>query len=210
MDDFTFSSSPFASVNPNGGVDYEAMNRGVTPRFFIALADDPKATEEAGAPRKREEERVMLIVAGDELNRAVHPVSASIIERFPREYEAWKTTRKEMTIVGTRLEDWPPIPALLVAEYRATGIFSVENLRDASDGNISRLRDGRTWRDKAAAWLKAQEDGKVPMQLAAQKQRLEDEVASLKAQLAELAARFDDDGGEAPKRGPGRPRKEAA
>lgn len=194
----------FASVGDHGVVDYTAMNKGVTPIFFVEPIPDDKATEESGAVRMREQEMVRIVVAGDMLNVATSPVTAEVKERFATQYEVWKTKRIEQHIEGTPLKNWPMIPAIRVAEFNAAGVFSVENLADVSDGNINRLVDGRVWREKATAWLKSAKDNGAAAKYAADNERLRNDIAEMRKEIEELRADREE------KRGPGRPRKDAA
>ena len=123
-DDFGVST-PFATVNGGFGVDYAEMNKGVQPIFFTEPVHDAKASEEAGHPRFREEERVRLIIAGDQFNQPVHPVDDAIKERFSVQYEKWKLTHKGMHIEGTPIREWPLLSKVQIAEFEAAKIFSI-------------------------------------------------------------------------------------
>lgn len=193
----------FASVGDGGMVDYTEMNKGVTPIFFVEPMPDDKATEAAGAIRMHEQEIVRIVVAGDMLNVATHPVTEEIKRRFATQYDAWKARRVEQHIEGTPLKNWPMIPAIRIAEFNSLNIFSVEHLAAVSDTNIHKLADGRTWRAKAQAWLDSAKDNGAAAKYAADNERLKEEIAELRKQVAELAENQE-------KRGPGRPRKEAA
>lgn len=207
MDDFGVSS-PFATVNDNGGIDYTEVNKGVTPVFFIEPVPDEKATEAAGAVRMFEQEMVRIHVAGDMLNVHTSPVLAEHKERFAVQYAAWKTKRVGRHIEGTPLKNWPMIPAIRIAEFEAMGIFSVENLSAVSDVNIVKLQDGRVWREKATAWLKVAKDSGLSVKQAAEIERQNVTIEEMRKEIAELSARVND--GEPERRKPGRPRKEAA
>lgn len=203
------SAHQFASIGDNGVVDYTAMNKGVTPIFFVEPIPDDKATEEAGAVRMREQEMVRIVVAGDMLNVATSPITEEIKQRFSVQYEQWKTKRIEHHIEGTPLKNWPLIPAIRVAEFTSIGVFSVENLRDISDSNISKLQDGRVWREKATAWLLSAKEHGAAAKYAAEAERLRDDNKELHAKMDAMAKQLAELTGEE-KRGPGRPRKEAA
>jgi hypothetical protein len=205
MDEFG-QASPFADITQTG-IDYAAMNKGITPIFFIEPVPDEKATEAAGAVRMREQEMVRIHVAGDMLNVHCSPVLAEHKERFAVQYEAWQTKRTARHIEGTPLKNWPMIPALRIAEFEAMGIFSVENLRDTSDNNIQKLQDGRIWREKAKGWLESAEKNGASAKFAAENERLRNDIEEMRKQIAELSAQISK---EPEKRGPGRPRKEEA
>jgi hypothetical protein len=205
MDDLGSAySHTFANVG-NTGIDYTEMNKGVTPIFFVEPVPDEKKTEEAGCVRMRELECVRIVVAGDMLNVATSPVTEEIKQRFATQYDAWKAKRQEMHIEGTPLRSWPLIPAIRLAEFTSLNIHSVENLAAVSDSNIHKLADGRIWREKAKAWLESAKDHGAAAKYAAENERLRESIDELKKQVAELAAAQHEE-----KRGPGRPRKDAA
>jgi hypothetical protein len=199
---------PFADIGQGGNVDYAAMNKGITPVFFIEPVPDEKATEAAGAVRMREQEMVRIHVAGDMLNVHCSPVLAEHKERFAVQYEAWQTKRQAKHIVGTPLKNWPMITTIRIAEFEAMGIFSVENLRDTSDTNIQKLADGRIWREKASAWLESAEKNGVAAKFAAENERLRDDMEEMRKQIADLSAQIAKEPEQ--RRGPGRPRKDEA
>jgi hypothetical protein len=199
------SAHQFANVGDNGMVDFTAMNKGVTPIFFIEPIPDDKATEESGAVRMREQEMVRIVVAGDMLNVATSPVTEELKVRFAIQYEAWKQKRVELHIEGTPLKNWPMIPAIRIAEFNAVGVFSVENLSDVADTNLSRLVDGRVWREKAIAWLKSAKDNGAAAKYAAENERLRTDMTEMQKKIDELVAAQAEE-----RRGPGRPRKDAA
>lgn len=199
------SAHQFANVGDNGQVDFTAMNKGVTPIFFIEPIPDDKATEESGAVRMREQEMVRIVVAGDMLNVATSPVTEELKVRFAIQYEAWKQKRIDLHIEGTPLKNWPMIPAIRIAEFNAVGIFSVENLSVVADSNLGRLVDGRVWREKAIAWLASAKDNGAAAKYAAENERLRNDMTEMQKKIDDLTALVNEE-----KRGPGRPRKEAA
>ena len=162
---------------------------------------DNAASETAGAPRFREEERVRLIIAGDMFNQPVHPVDEAIKERFSAAYKAFKDSKVERHVEGTLLREWPQLSRIQIAELEALGIYSVESLRDISDSNVNRIPDGRIWREKAKAWLDQAKDGAAATRYAAENERLREKLEALEKRLAEVES-------AEPRRGPGRPRKD--
>lgn len=202
------SAHQFANVGDNGQVDFTAMNKGVTPIFFIEPIPDDKATEESGAIKFREQEMVRIMVAGDMLNVMHSPVTDELKARFADAYAAFKQKRIDLHIEGTPLKNWPMIPAIRIAEFNAVNIYSVENLADVADTNLGRLVDGRIWREKATAWLASAKDNGAAAKYAAEAERLRDDNKELHGKIDALTAQVAELTGE--RRGPGRPRKDAA
>jgi hypothetical protein len=201
----------FATIGKNGaGAKYAEMNKGITPLFFVEELPDDAATEKAGTLKVREQECVRLIIAGDMLSAAVHPVTREIKERFADAYDRWKRTRSNDHIEGTPLSAWPLASRGFIMELNAINIRSVEDLSGVADTNIQRITDGRVWRAKALAWLKTNKEAGASAKYAADFERVTVENADLKDQIAKLAGRLSSlEAEHETKRGPGRPRNAA-
>jgi hypothetical protein len=178
--------STFAAINPFGGVDYAPHNKGVTPVFFVEPILDPAATEKEGRTIYREKERVRIYIAGDPLSAATHPVDATIIARFPEQYNSWKSKKSGSHIVGMPLSRWPMATPGLIKELEFLNIYSVEDLAAVSDGNIQNVTDGRAIREKAVAWLASAKDGAAAMRYAAENARLREEMAELRKAILSM------------------------
>ena len=190
-DELGAPGAPMADIN-GMGMNYVEMNKGVTPVFFLEPVQDFGASEREGRPIFVERERVRIIVAGDMLTAAVSPVTPEIKDRFSEAYARWQTNRTERHIDGTPLAQWPLVTPVQIKEFEALNIFSIEGLASVSDGNIARLPDGRAWRERAKAWLAQAKDGAVAAKYAAENERLRSEQDEMKRQIADLAARLDD------------------
>lgn len=219
MFDTLAPASPFADVNDFGGVDFEAMNKGVTPIFYVEPVQDMAATEKAGALRMQEMEMVRIVVAGDNLSVAAAPVDAGVKARFADQYERWCRNRQDNHIDGTPLRHWPLLSPAQVIELKALNIESVEQLAGVADTFITKINDGRVWRAKALAWLQSAQDNGAAARFAAENERLRNElerqsetVQALSDRLAQLEQEAAPRAGEVDlpvRRGPGRPRAAA-
>ena len=124
-------------------------------------------------------------------------------------YEAWKKGQ-DVPADGTPLDAWSALSKTQAKAFRDAGFAAVEHIALIEDAQIAKVRlpDVRRIRDLARAYVAHRENNAaVEASLAAQA----GEIEALKQQLAEATAalqRLADDGeGEAPRRGPGRPRK---
>jgi hypothetical protein len=198
--------TPFANIG--GEVDFEAMNKGITPIFFIQPVHDQGESDRSGAPRFQNMEHVRLMVAGDQMNIPVLPVDETIRQRFAVQYARWKANRDDKHFDGTPLKEWPLLSPAQIAEFNANNILSVEQLAEIADTYVTRLHDGRVWRKKAQDFLKLAKDSGVVMQQAAKIENLEEKVAELTKTILDLSARVGKDEEEPARRGPGRPRRE--
>jgi hypothetical protein len=110
-------------------------------------------------------------------------------------YQAWKSG-SQMPETGTPLTAWPGLNEAEIEAFNRAGIRSVEDVAEMGDGLLSKVQlpGVREHRAQARKFLEM-----------ADKAHALDRIAELEAKLAELAAAQ-----EAPKRGPGRPRKAEA
>lgn len=176
----------------------------IRPRFFIKAVQMKAESEKAGRPIFVDREFVEQIIPGDSRTLKVDEVKDEHRMRWPAQYEAFKRGQ-EQPLHGTPLEQWPALSASQVAELKALKVMSVEDLANLNESFLANIGMGaRELQTKAKAFL-AHAAGTADVQrMQAELSRRDDEIADLKRQIAELANRFDE------KRGPGRPRKEAA
>jgi hypothetical protein len=186
-DEFGFVSTPNVTFGLDGSTHTAAMNHGITPVFFLDPVINPKKSAEAGRPIAEDVEKVRLFIAGDPYMQPVHPVDQSQIDRFPEAYRAFKEKR-EMHIEGTPLRQWNALTPADVVGFEALKIFSVEALAQIPDSLLQKHFGLREMREKAKAYLAVSKDSAAAVQYAAENVRLNDEIAELKRQQAELGA----------------------
>lgn len=197
-DDFG-TPTAFANFGP-GSPQYVANNDGVFPEFELEAILDEAATEEKGTPVFRDLEIVRIRIAGDVLSVATSIVDSGVKKRFPREYARWKEGITSRQIEGTPITEWPPLSRAQARMFEGGNIFTVEALAVVSDANIERIPDGRTWRQKAIAWLAAAKDGAAASRYAAENERLRDQIAALQKQFDEFAEQATRPDGDAAQR----------
>lgn len=106
----------------------------------------------------------------------------TFVDQFLSNEEAGKLS-------GTPLSEWPEISRSLAATLKAAGIHTVEALANIGDTRLTLVGpDGRTWREKANAFLEAAKDASYATGLAADVQHLREELADKNRQVEELAA----------------------
>lgn len=123
-------------------------------------------------------------------------------------YEAWQRGN-ESPVTGTPLAAWSGVSPELAAVLKTRDILTVEDIRDMTEAQMEKsgVPGMRTLRDQARAWDASKDTRKTEIAL----NGLQDENAALRAQMEEMKAMMASlagDGAE-PKRGPGRPKKEA-
>jgi hypothetical protein len=187
---------------PDAPIDWTMHNKGITPIFSIepvSLFEADGKTPRLGADGKSsiDMEFVTIVIAGDGLAEASHPVDDLIKERFEDEYKAWKEGR-EAAHQGHTVEEWPAIfsrrhgdlpPPKLIAELHANNIFTVEGLAALADVNLHSIHHGRELREKAIAWLADKEGHAVTDELAKQNAAMQVELEAIRRQMAMAAAR---------------------
>lgn len=124
-------------------------------------------------------------------------------QRFPRQWAAFNAGNATAQS-GTPVEVWPLVDVAQVANLKAMGVFSVEQIAALSDTQIQPLAPhGFAMRDQARAWLKSAADGAVVTKQAKEMDDMRREISDLRAQMR----------GDAPppvqKNKGGRPRKHA-
>ena len=105
---------------------------------------------------------------------------------FIKDFE--KNEEADANLTGTPLKEWSEISRTMAASLKASNIFSVEALSELSDEKLSVVGpDGRSWREKAKAFLAASKDSSYATQLAAELARRDDEISSLRDELKKLS-----------------------
>lgn len=133
---------------------------------------------------------VQIRIPGDKLLVQDTPVRMDHKQRFPDLWRAYVASKSEQgtEATGTPLEMAPFLNAAQVEELKYQRIRTVEQLASVSDGALSSLGMGmRQHRDKAQAWLEAAKGAAPALQAKAEAEAARQEVAVLKAQLAEMA-----------------------
>lgn len=124
----------------------------------------------------------------EEMNRT-EPLLGMQYEQFKefiKDFE--KNEEADANLTGTPLKEWSEISRTMAASLKASNIFSVEALSELPDEKLSVVGpDGRSWREKAKAYLAAAKDSGYVTQLAAELARRDDELASLRAELQKLS-----------------------
>lgn len=133
---------------------------------------------------------------------------------FRAQFEAFKQGH-ELPREGTPIKTWAMCSREAATRLIAGGITTVEDLAEFPDSNLNVIgMDGRYLRDMARGWInEAKDKGANAKALADANVKigtLEETVKRQAERMERLEARLEDRETDEPKRGPGRPRKEAA
>jgi hypothetical protein len=109
-------------------------------------------------------------------------------ERFPRQWQQFQNKNVEVKD-GLPLEQCPFLPKAEVMGFKASGVFTVEQLAGVPDSALHNFgMTGRKYRDMAIAYMDRAEKNKDISALVSENAHLRSEMAALKAQFAEFSA----------------------
>lgn len=172
------------------GADVQSVNKdndGIFPQFSIRAVPDGAASTREGRAMFKEVEWVDILIAGDKTTCRSTAVTDEHRKRFAKHYLAWKEG-KELAASGTPLEHWPLMTVAQVEEFKALRIKTVEQLAEMSDANLHAIgMGGRTWREKAQAFLKAAKDTSAAQAYAQENELLKGRLTQLETMLENLS-----------------------
>jgi hypothetical protein len=160
------------------------------PTFYIEAVEDRPASEAEGRPIFKDVEYVRIMIAGDQKTEVVKKVTDAVRNQYGNEYRHWQAT-KQQSVTGTPIEQWPAAGASFVKTCKVLNVNTVEALADLPDAALQRIGMGsRDMQARARAFLLAAKDNAATEKLAAENNRLVDEIELLKRQIADMGARF--------------------
>jgi len=172
--------------NPNFGDDKLGV------MFYTRVVEDERATREQGRKVFVEKEYVKVMVPGDRLNVIDRPVQRTGTTptddtlRFARQYERFKAREEQKAVEGTPIHLWPGVPAAIAEELKYQNCFTVEQLAEMSDANLSKFPKGHELKAKAKAFVAAVKDQEQVNKLQAALDERDNRIATLENELKEL------------------------
>lgn len=171
----------------------------VVPYFKHASELDEAASKKAGRPIYRDVELVDIRIAGDryhqptkkahEFWKHVDGIAMTYAMRWPEQYKRFKESTEQVAH-GTPLTELPFLTEARRGELRALRVYTAEALAAIDGTNLKALGiDGRRMKEQAQAYLDAAASGAGVAAMA-------DELAVLRARVAELE-KAEGDGGAA-------------
>lgn len=101
-----------------------------------------------------------------------------------------KNEEIDSSLAGTPLNQWPEMNRSLIAQLKAAGVFTVDALAGLPDTKLNIVGpDGRTWREKAKAYIENAKNGAYATELAAKLETVNTDLASSQQREQALAAR---------------------
>lgn len=147
-------------------------------QFYMGVTPDQEQTKLQGRPIFRDEEYIRILNSKD--NIIDRPIRITDKQRWPRAYQAWKSTgESEPGNIGTRLEHWPQMSRAQAEEYRYFKIYTVEQLATLPDTQCQKIMGAVKLRQLAQAYVDAAKGG-VPLI------KMQEELAKRDGTIAEL------------------------
>ena len=161
--------------------------------FYVEKEQNNFRSEQEGRAVYDDVEYIRIVTPGDTRSEVVRAATEQHKREYAPQYAAFKAG-VELAPQGSPLEHWPPMSPALIANLKALGVHTVEQLSEVSDGNLMNLgHGGRGLRDRAKAWLEQADGGKPIDRLLADNERLRQEaevrdgtIAAMQAQLSKM------------------------
>lgn len=173
---------PLATLDNSQSVNLYASDHKLFVSFYTKPVLNPIKSTEAGRQVFDEVDYIRIVTPGSLLSIIDTPVdTGNYMQRFGDKYDKWKSGQAEL-ISGTPLESFPWLlgRVAVVAELKALGIHTVEQLATLPDSAMHNMMGGIELRKRAAEWLD-QTTGTD-----AQVARMSKENDDLKAQMAAM------------------------
>ena len=169
--------------NPDSRLNVKFYQRAISNEFKSALE---------GRPIMEMADFVLIEVPGDNLTVIDTFAADEHKKRFPIQWARYQNEKTDGDIEGTLLHDWPVLNAASAAELKHFKFYTVEQIAQASDAQLNTLgmaagMSPLALRDKAKAFLSSAKGSALVQQQADELRKRDEELAAVKAQLAELA-----------------------
>lgn len=162
---------------------YQETKNGTIIIFFEKEEKDAKATLESGTPKYKMVPWIIKEIPGDNLVKIERKVRDSDKDEFPALWD--KFIKKQATpLEGMPLDHWAGINRAQVAEFKALGIYTIENFLDMPEGHGHKIMGFHDLRKKARAFMAASADSAALEKSQAQNDALQKQIDELKAMIA--------------------------
>jgi len=168
--------------NPDSRLNVKFYQRAVENEFKSALE---------GRPIMEMRDFIIIEVPGDNLTVIDTFAVDENKKRFPVQWARYQNEKTDGDVEGTLLHDWPILNAAIAAELKHFKFYTVEQIALASDAQLNTLgmvagMSPLGLRDKAKAFLSSAKGSALVQQQADELRKRDEELAAIKAQLAEL------------------------
>lgn len=180
----------------DGFFDPAPMNNGRGPRpllrFYTEPVEQTALSAQEGRPVYKDVDYVGITNPGsrDEVV-LVAEKKAKTDEYVAWAYKKWKATQ-EQVVDGTPVETVPFLGKAVVLELKAINIHTLEQLALAPEPALQRMMGLRDLKKKAEAYIAAAKDSALVSKMQHELNQRDNEIAAMKAQIAQMSARFDE------------------
>ena len=196
-------------------------DHGLAVRFYLREEENNYKSSVEGRPIYDSVDFIRIQIPGDSTTVIEAPVNEDHKGRFPLEWARYLNEKAEggrESFSGTPLTEWTSVTRAQAMELRHYGYYTVEQVAQASDQNISRLgmmvgMAPLSFRDKARAFIAQAKDASFSQRQAEELAKRDLQISDLQAQnermaqqMAAILSKLEEPEG----RRPGRPRKETA
>jgi hypothetical protein len=182
---------PLATLDNSQSVNTYAMDNKLFVSFYTKPVLNPLKSTEAGRQVFDEKDYIRIMTPGSQLSVIDTPINmGNYLQRFGDAYRKWKSGQQEL-ISGTPLDSFPFLlgRVALVAELKAMGVQTVEQLAGLPDSAMHSLMGGNELRKRAAEWLDQTTgtDAQVS-KIAKENDDLKAQMAAMQEQMKQLMA----------------------
>lgn len=169
-------------------------NSSLSARFHKKAVKQEFESEKQGREIYADVDYVEICVPGDVLTVLDQAVREDHKRRFAQQWAYYQNNiNGDSREVGTPLTEWPRMTPAMIEELKALKFFSVESIASAADSNLQRIQmiagmSPFALRDHATRFLKLAADDSAMLEQDTRAKKLEDELAEMKQQMAELIA----------------------
>jgi hypothetical protein len=158
--------------------------------FYMGTVKNEARSLEEGRHVVDDVECIKIMIPGDKNNTIDRPASKEDKIRFAQQYAAFRQGKEgDDQLSGTRLGDWPFLSRGQVEELRYIGVKTVEQLANVADSvNYPGLQQLKA---HAKSWLETAKNSAYAAQQTERLERQDNEIETLKAALADQAARIE-------------------
>lgn len=147
-------------------------------------------SEQEGRPIFDDVPHIRIHVPGDKTSVTERPVTDEDKVRFASRWEKFQRNM-EQSPEGTPVEQWPQLTISQVYEFKALGVFTVEQLAGMSDTNAQKFMGGQEIRRRAQAFLAMAKDTAEAQRLAVANEELNARLKAQDEMIRKMAAQIE-------------------
>ncbi len=160
-------------------------------KLMVQFGYHPKLDREAstreGRPIYKDTVYVMIIVPGDKESIIHRPAWEQDYARFPKQWALFKNKDQEQ-LVGTPLKMVPWLSAAQVKELEYFNVRTVEHLAEVNENIVGRVHGMHGLKRQAQDFIKAATEAAPLIEMRAELEARDKDMAAMKQQVQELAA----------------------